>query len=57
MNKIVVPIIFLVVAASIAGVIFSVKGIRREPVELKPVEIREYEGSPLSSIKDFRENF
>ena len=55
MNKIVVPIIFLVVA-SIAGVIFSVKGIRREPVELKPVEIREYEGSPLSSIKDFREN-
>ena len=56
MNKIVVPIIFLVVA-SIAGVIFSVKGIRREPVELKPVEIREYEGSPLSSIKDFRENF
>jgi len=28
----------------------------QEPVPLEPVEIREYEGEPLSSINDFREN-
>jgi len=29
---------------------------RNEPSTLEPVEIREYEGQPLSSIDDFREN-
>lgn len=55
MNRMIIPIIFLIIA-SILGVFFSVKGIKRGPVELKPVEVREYKGVNLSSIKDFREN-
>ena len=44
------------VLASVLIISLAIGGCNGEPIDLEPVEIREYEGEDLSSIDDFREN-
>jgi DMSO/TMAO reductase YedYZ molybdopterin-dependent catalytic subunit len=44
------------ILASILLILLTIGGCNGGPNELYPAEVREYEGEPLSSISDFREN-
>ena len=59
MERIVIPIIFLLTV--LPGIMIAANGCgvgedKSKVGELKPVEVREYQGVDLSSINDFREN-
>ena len=59
MERIVIPIIFLLTV--LPGIMIAANGCgvgedKSKVGELKPVEVREYQGVDLSSVGDFREN-
>ena len=61
MKRIITDISLIVLAIAFGTGVLGIAGCStdqgaQEPVPLEPVEIREYEGEPLSSINDFREN-
>jgi DMSO/TMAO reductase YedYZ molybdopterin-dependent catalytic subunit len=59
-DKLALGILILVIAALIGTLMFVNRSVRNDDInnlkELQAVEIREYEGTDLSSIADFREN-
>lgn len=61
MKRIITDISLIVLAIALGTGVLGIAGCStdqgaQEPAPLEPVEIREYEGEPLSSINDFREN-
>ena len=61
MKRVITDISLIVLAIAFGIGVLGIAGCStdqgaQEPVPLEPVEIREYEGEPLSSINDFREN-
>lgn len=54
-GKLIIPVV-LTVAAVVLAACAGLSGGPGTPEELEGAEVREYEGEPLSSITDFREN-
>ena len=60
MNRYRIPLVFLLplalVLASCGSKPMAAQAAAKEPVTLKAVEVRSYQGADLSSVNDFREN-
>ncbi len=52
----ILPVAALVLALALAGISAGCLGDRESPGQLSGVEVRDYQGQPLSSVNDFREN-